>query len=135
MAAEDYLPSLDPYDEPDWPEDDGDPGPEHDPGPWFDLRHDNGDVTIVNPKTGGRKAFRVHTQLFGDEPKRVLALLRHGYDREERRAWEGFAFVSTRGVHLWLKHLDTPFEKYAKLLEHHEAGEASGLVYYWRKDR
>lgn len=63
------------------------------------------------------------------EPKRVVSLLT-GPDRDSWQDWQGFGFVSERGISVWRKHRDSALAKMARLLEDIPKGERSGLVYH-----
>ena len=71
------------------------------------LTH-NGEITIHNPKTGQHRTFRIRTQKADAKfapGQRILSML-VGSDNEH--SYQGFAFVSDSGVHIWSKKR-TPF--------------------------
>lgn len=84
---------------------------------FFDIKTHNGYITVVNPKTGNHRTFRIHTQ--DKEAKfapgsRVVSLL-VGPDNET--SYKGFAFVVDGKVILWKRHRDDKaFQFYANML-------------------
>ena len=79
----------------------------------------NGTFTILNPRTGEHRTFKVKTPREGSNfhGKKIVSLLT-GADNEN--AYTGFGFIETLGegivIKLWRKHEGTTFEKHAKLL-------------------
>lgn len=96
----------------------------------------NGIVTLVSPRTGNHRTFRIYTRPEDSDfapGKRVLYLL-IGPDQIWNTNWKGFAFVSDRGVHVWKsKRGDagekSKFEIYADMIENREKWQARGVEY------
>ena len=94
------------------------------------LSH-NGWFTIHNPKTGGHRTFEIRTVTNEDSGlygKRIVALL-IGPNRDDYECWASFGFVTEKGIKIWASKKDGVFAKYARLLEHRDAGEKAGLEY------
>jgi len=94
------------------------------------LETHNGFVTITNPSTGKHRTFRVRTEDWDGDSKRVVALIT-GPSRKGNDA-RSFAFVTRDGsVRVWQKHQGTDMERLATMLESPGRCRAGGLRYEW----
>jgi len=81
----------------------------------FSLAPHNGFVTVTNPKTGGRRTFRVRTEKWGKDTHRVVGLLTGPRNTAD---YTNFGFVEADGsVKVWYKkRRETAFVKFARML-------------------
>jgi len=96
----------------------------------------NGEITMVNPATGGRRTVRIRTQK--DDAnfapgERIISLL-VGPDNE--RSYKGFGFVKDDGrIIVWRKHRSgipgdpSIYEKLALMVQYPEHYEGLGVQY------
>jgi hypothetical protein len=100
-------------------------------GDVFDVRRHDAVVTLVSPRTGEHRTFKIATARGGTlEGKRIVSLLTgpdNGGD------YQGFAFVSDGAIRVWSRFRGqgerSIYERYADLLARPEFWAAKGVAY------
>lgn len=87
----------------------------------------NGEVTVVNPQTGGHRTFKIATAQGGNlEGRRIVSLL-DGPDNET--SYSGFGFAEDYGVKVWRKKSGGVFDTYADMIANPDKWTAKGVEY------
>lgn len=96
----------------------------------FDIARHDAVVTLISPRTGDHRTFKIETAHHGDlAGKRIVSLL-VGPDNK----YQGFGFVIDGRVMVWRRCRSdyggpSLFERYADLLERSEFWAAKGVEY------
>lgn len=87
----------------------------------------NGTFTIENERTGNHRTFKIETQKWGDEKKRVIMLLDGPNNTTD---YVGFGFATKNNIRIWKKKRSPFFQKVSALIENPGKAMRSGLNFH-----